>query len=266
MKLGWKIALGAIAVILGYAVLHVSLVLRPDVFFSHNYTRRNITVYMRETVPAEIGPILAETEARLEQDPLYNAGRHYRVYIFNNPALARYLLLRKIPFACNQPNGATYIVQADVAADTVFCQFGGPGDDRVRTLTESIAHEITHDSIRKHVGWRAERALPQWLKEGYCECIGGGCPLDGEMALSLVGTLDPYATPGYFVFHCRLLVAYLLYVDGRSVEDLLADPPNRWEVERRFMADWKSDRAGLLHALRLPAAWISAYLDSNPTA
>jgi hypothetical protein len=82
--------------------------------------------------------------------------------------------------------GNTFIVNANPANDIARCDQHGPNDQRIRTLSGTIAHEITHVLIRRHVGLWAERRIPRWLKEGYCEVVGDDSAINEREGLALV--------------------------------------------------------------------------------
>jgi hypothetical protein len=228
--------------------LHAALALHPRPLFSHHHRHRNFTVHMREEIPPEITEVLDRVEALLSTSELYDDRRHHPIYIFNSDRLIRFLLYRSVHFGANLPNGVTYVTEADVARDEARCVKLGPGDQRSRTLSETIAHEIAHALLRSHLGWRADRRLPAWLREGYCEYVAQGAVLDDATGLSMLRR--GVSAPGLPQFRNRLMVEYLFNVRGRSLNELVGDPPPAAEVEAAVMAGLEADEAGFLARLR----------------
>jgi len=97
-------------------------------------------------------------------------------------------LLSRSAFAFSRPALETIIVnRSDPAADQVFrpATVGG-----ARSLSATLAHEMTHTAIRKHFGLFADRRYPTWLREGYCDYVAGGGSLTDAEAAALVKS-DP---------------------------------------------------------------------------
>lgn len=241
----WRRALKLAAIPAGllivYCAAHVTLALYPRPLFSHQRSHKNFTVHMREPVPDEITAILDRVHSLLAASDLNDAARHHRIYIFNNRRLARYLLLREMHFGANLPNGITYIPEADVAADVARCRPLGPSDRRRRTLSESMAHEITHALIRRRVGWNADRRLPSWIKEGYCEFVSRGSAVDLREGIARLKSGRGGDVPGLAQLRNRLLVEYLIRERGRTIEQILASPPDFRFVEAVALAALRDD-------------------------
>jgi len=216
----------ALAACVGYAVLHVLLALYPRPLFAHQVSYKNFVVHMREEIPPEITGVLDRAETRLATSALYDPAERHHVYIYNSRRLVRFLMLRDVHFGANLPNGTTIIVDADVARDVARCERLGPRDERRRTLTESIVHEIVHALIRDHVGWSAERKVPSWIKEGYCEHVARGSAIDPERGMSLLLSGRGRSVPGFPNFRSRKMVEYLIDKRGLSIDELLARPPD----------------------------------------
>lgn len=237
----------ALAVVCG--AVHALLAYHPAPLFSQRRTHGNITVFMREEIPPGIVPLLDRVRELLSTSELDEEGLHHDVYIFNDYSLIRFLMLRDVHFGANLPNGITFISDADVECDIARCRPLGPYDRRRRTLSESIAHEVTHALIRRRVGWWANRRLPSWIKEGYCEYVAQGAVIDDAMGLSLLKR-GGATTPGLPQFRNRLMMEYLINERGLSIEEILADPPEFEAVEAGVIELLRNDEAGFLGRAR----------------
>jgi hypothetical protein len=157
------IVLGALLCLL---VLHALLVIFPQPLFRHHLTYGNFTVRSTEEIPDEVKTVLDRVASLLSASELDDASFHHRVYLCNSYGLMRFLLLRNVHFGANLPNGSTFIVQADIRNDLARCKRIGPTDNRLRTLSGSIAHEITHHLIRRKIGFwqelREQKRRPVW--------------------------------------------------------------------------------------------------------
>ena len=80
---------------------------------------------------------------------------------------------------------AIVINRSDAASDRVF-RTSVVGSQR--SLSGTIAHEMTHGAIRRHFGLMADISYPRWLREGYCDCVAGGSTLTDAEGVALSRT------------------------------------------------------------------------------
>jgi hypothetical protein len=234
------------AAILIYCLFHLLLVAFPQPLFSYQYTHRNFTVHMREPVPPEIVGVIDRVHSLLQTSPLNDESLHHDVYLVNSFRLSRYLMLKDVGFGSNHVLGHTFIVNADPVHDVAYCEHQDPEDHRARSLSGTIAHEITHSLIRHHVGWRAAGRMPSWVNEGYCEVVADSSALDERTGLSLVKSGSPCLPPGLPYFRARLAVEYLLKGKHMSVDRLFQEPPDFREVMADIQARLEEDEASFL--------------------
>jgi hypothetical protein len=239
---------GRVLLVLVFLVLaHALLAFFPQPLFAHRFDHKNYTLYMREEIPPEAEEVLERVDQLLAASEVNDTGRRYRAFIFNNDRLMRFLLWRNVHFGCNLANGNSMITRAEVATDTAYCQLFGPWDTRLRTLSETIAHEISHAQINGFLGWRAARRQPRWIIEGYCEYVAQGSAIDHGLGLDLL----KYGgfTPGLANFRARLMVEYLLNHEGMTFGELVTDPPDQRQVEARMLAMLREDEPAFLAAI-----------------
>jgi hypothetical protein len=237
------------AAAVGYCILHVLLVYHADPLFPHQRTYENFTVHMREEIPPEITAVLDRVDSLLSKSDLNDKRFHHQIYLVNSFRMSRFLLLRNVHFGCNLPNGHTFVTMADVANDIARCEMIGPDDRRIRTLSETIAHEITHALIRNRLGWFGDRRVPVWLKEGYCEFVAEGSAIDHRTGFDMLKSAYPAFTPGFHNFRFRLAVQYLINVKHMTIYELISQPPDFREVEAEVIAGLREDEQGFLKQL-----------------
>ncbi len=241
-----KVALLLVAIVVSYCGLHLLVMLGfPGILFRHELTRANLTVQMRVPVPGEMDEILDEVQTLLGKSTLYYDQESFEIFIVGSFPLSRYLLLRNVHFGCNMPTGDSFVVKADVPLDLAFCESLGPHDHRLRSLSETMAHEITHALIRDHLGWRGDRRTPSWIKEGYCEFICQGSAIDHDLGLLLLKE-GRSSTLGLPNFKHRLMVEYLLKGQGLTIEELLRSPPDYRPIEAEVLAELRADEREFL--------------------
>ncbi len=235
--------------LIGYYFLHALLAMFPGPLFPCQFTHKNLTVHMREEIPPEINAVLDRVDSLLSSSELNDTSVHHDVYLINSFRLSRFLLLRNVHFGCNMPMGHTFITNADVTKDIARCELLSPCDRRLRTLSETIAHEITHALLRNHVGWLAERRLPTWLTEGYCEFVADGSAIDHATGLSLMKRIPPGFTLGLNNFRYRLAVEYLINAKHVTIKELILQPPDYCKVEAELIAALREDEQALIERL-----------------
>ncbi|MCP4256671.1 MAG: hypothetical protein GY774_03990 [Planctomycetes bacterium] len=240
------------AIVVVYCISHLLLMeVYPDPLFRYSLTHRNFTVHMREPVPHEITRVLDRVHSLLSASPLNDETLKHDIYIINSYRLSRYLFLKDVGFGANAQLGNTFIVNADPANDIARCDQHGPDDQRIRTLSGTIAHEITHALIRRHVGLWAARRIPYWLKEGYCDVVGDGSAINEREGLALVESGSWAFKPGIAYFRYRLVVDYLLNGKHITIDELIQDPPNFGAILAEIRAGLRKDGPDFLRRMGL---------------
>jgi hypothetical protein len=93
-------------------------------------------------------------------------------------------LTSRTAFAFSRAPFETIVVnRSDPLNDNAFrpAEVGG-----ARSLTGTLAHEMTHAAIRAHFGPFADFRYPAWLREGYCDYVAGGGSITDEEARVLM--------------------------------------------------------------------------------
>jgi len=230
--------LGIVAAIIVLLFLtYQALLAFPQPFFPHRATYKQITIYSRSELPKDIDAILHKTDSLLSRSELYNPQTKSRIFVCDSYGLFWFYTggLRHI-VAVTFPHTTRYIFvpKADYERDLVLFERVGPADKRERHLTNTLAHEITHLYLFDYLGRKAHVALPDWIKEGYCEYIGQGDAIKPEEGMKhlLSGDGD---IPGLFYFRSRRMMEVLLDSQGLSIKRVLSHPPNEEEVLEALM-------------------------------
>jgi hypothetical protein len=204
----------------------------PSVLFAHHVARGPFEVWSDVPIDPAIEGVLDDAERMLAKSPLHDPAMRHHVYLCNTP-------IRRALFAPGKGGsfGVTYAIvghsmlnQSDVASNVVFRD--ATKHDR-RPLSAVIAHERMHALIARRYGTIGSRLLPDWKVEGYCEVVAGGSSMDPEEGRKLIheGKFDGPGPIRYFRY--RLMMQYLLEVEGRGVDEIM-----RGEFdEARVMAD-----------------------------
>ncbi len=202
-------------------LLLLSTTIAPELLaWPYKAERGRTIVYAERPIPAEIDRVLARTDALLAQSPLNDEGMKRRIFLSEGGWRWRVAALASAgAFGLRRPfRDAILFNRSDVAADRVTNgrEIGG-----VRTLSGTIAHELTHILVARRLGEIRARMLPTWKQEGYADHVAQESSLSEEdyRALKESGTDHP-ALPYY---EGRLRVAEMLRANGGDVDALLAD-------------------------------------------
>lgn len=224
------------------------MVIYPRPLFGHHATHRNLSVYCTDTIPASAERVLTRADMLLTGCPLYNPETRHTVYLCNNYRLMRYLFIRETYFGVNLFTGDTFLTHGDFDRDLAWY---GPDDHPApftRTLSGSIVHEVTHSLIRSRVGFFADRKIPSWFKEGYCDMIAHDSLIDSDSGLDMLlsGKRRGRRLTG---FKHRVMVDYLINTEKRSIMDLLKIPPDYEATESDAVNYLKEHRQDILDRL-----------------
>lgn len=204
----------------------------PQYLFAHEVSHKNFKVYAKQPLDENIIRVLDSVEKRLVKSPIYDKETTERIFISDSFAFYTFQnpISRKA-FASTLPGiGNIRINKSNVADDLVFRD---SQTDTQRSLSGVIAHEVTHNLIRKKFGLiNSFTSLPNWKDEGYCEYVAGDTTLSFEEGKKR--WLDnPNDDSRYAYFKYQQMVIYLLDVEKISVEELFNRDFDKKELEAK---------------------------------
>ena len=201
-----------------FAAYFLTLVF-PQYLFAYEVSHKNFKVYARQPIDENINRVLDSANERLQTSPLYDGETKEKIFI--SDGFGFYFFLSPISpksFANTLPGiGVVRINKSDIAADLVFRNADA---DNQRPLSGVIAHEVTHNLIRKRFGLiNSLTSLPNWKDEGYCEYVAGETTLSFEEGVRRWRE-NPSNDARYAYFKYHQMVKYLLEDEKIPVEDL----------------------------------------------
>jgi hypothetical protein len=207
----------------------------PQYLFAYEVSHRNFKVYARQPIDENIARVLDSADERLRKSPLYDGETKEKIFISDGFGFYFFLsTVKHKSFANTIPGvGNIRINKSDIAADTVFRDADA---DNQRPLSGVIAHEVTHNLIRKRFGLvNSFTSLPNWKDEGYCEYVAG------ETTLSFAEGVrrwreNPNSDARYAYFKYHQMVKYLLEDEKISVEDLFQKDFDVKDLEAKVYA------------------------------
>ncbi len=213
----WTARIGCDGAVILAAVVHTPAALA----FPHRADFGSTTVLSEQPIDrAAMGRVPARADHLLAASPLDRPGLSRQIVLTDGgwrwdvlSIGARSAIAFRRPFS-----HALVFNRSSVAADRVTngAPLGG-----VRTLSGTIAHEMTHRLVADHIGEWAALRLPAWKREGYPDYVAQETSIrpDDE---ALIRRLNPNARVLTY-YHGRRRVAAELARNGGSVDALLRD-------------------------------------------
>jgi hypothetical protein len=234
VKITRRLLLGLFAASLAY----LSVLAYPHPLFAHELTADGITVHSTRPIPPAMKTTLDRVRARLDRSPAAAMTRGVHVFICDSPwlfglfARQNYRVGGVAVWLVGQH---VFLRESDMENDRLIGPSGRPvAADR--PLSYFIAHEVMHIANVRTVGrWRYSR-MPQWVDDGYADYVAHDIDLGDALKRMKEGAreLDPQRSGLYLRY--QLLVAYLIDKRRLAVDDLLAAPPPREEIEAQVAA------------------------------
>ena len=224
------------------SVVYLALLAYPQPLFAHELTSAGITVHATRPIPDVMKTTLDRVRARLDRSPLGAGTRGAHVFICDSRWL--FALFARQNY---HVGGVTdwlvgqhvFLRDSDLRNDRLI----GPSGRAVapdRPLSYFIAHELMHVANVRAVGrWRYAR-MPQWVDDGYSDYVARDIDLGNALQQMKKGAreLDPRRSGLYLRY--QLMVAYLLEKQTIPLDEILADPPPREQVEAGLasLSEW----------------------------
>jgi hypothetical protein len=216
----FRLARRTIAVVVSTYLL---ILMFPEPLFAHHLSYRNFQVYSEIPIDRSIIPILDEAAALMARSSLDDPGMEHRLFLCDSPLKRRLLTpTTRGAFGATYAavlRGNTILSRTDVRANLVFRD--AALHDR-RPLGAVIAHERVHALMGRHFGDLACLSIPVWKKEGYCEYIGGSPSFDVEEGKRLIRRGQAEAAGPFRYFRYRLMVKYLMDIEGLDIDEIVA--------------------------------------------
>jgi hypothetical protein len=193
----------------------------PQMLFAHEMSYKTFTVFSREPFNKEIYSVLDRAEAKLAASPINTGEVRPRILLTGSQGFYSALSLNVGGNSFGKgfallPTSNVFINRTDVPRDLVLRN--APAHNQ-RSLSEVIAHEVTHLMIRKKIGYWRNLTLPVWKREGFCEYVAGGSTLPYEIGVRMWKE-NPQDGTGYQYFKYYMMVKYVLEHEKLSVDQL----------------------------------------------
>lgn len=176
-------------------------------------------VYSEQRITSAVRTIVAKADALAAGSPIANTSAHQPIFLTSGDWRWTWLAANsRGAFALSRPGTEVIVInRSDPAADTVYNSSSVAGK---RTLSGTIAHEMTHGAIRNRFGVTADLRYPAWLREGYSDYVAGGGSLSDAQARKLIAAHQ--YIPALTYWQGRKRIETDLQRNGGSVDALFA--------------------------------------------
>nr|NUR37671.1 hypothetical protein [Sphingomonas sp.] len=208
------------AVYVGLALSLVSPILAPQLLaFPYSGRVGAHRVYSEYPIKPELGLIIGKADALAGRSPIASPVENQPIFLTNGGWRWKLLALSSQGgFALSRTLIETIVVnRSNADQDSVF---NGASVARDRSLSGTLAHEMTHTAIRKHFGLLADARYPAWVREGYCDYVAGSGSLSDAEAEKLIAAKE--YPPALAYWRGRKRVETELRRNGGSADALFA--------------------------------------------
>jgi hypothetical protein len=199
----------------------VVLLIFPQPLFAYSVKVGRFSVYSDRPIPTNIEGVIALADSRLSASP-YNSSEDTFSLIIASSTWRRMLMNpigAKAFGTSNTLTGHTVLNRSDVSADLCFNSM--PNNNQ-RSLHSVIAHECTHQLLRRRLGIVQALTLPTWKNEGYCEYVAGEPSFDVSNGIKLLANGQSHPSPSFQYLKYYLAVRQALDVNGLSIDELVS--------------------------------------------
>lgn len=231
-----------VAVSLLLSGLGILLIFNPSLTYAAHSTISGFSVYHQSQIPSEAEKILSEAHAIVQGSDLYSEEWKLDICLKDGSVYPEFIQKLK-----GKAFGYGYYNKVVLGTEVDWTQNHAEINGVRWNLTELLAHEMVHCYQYYHYGLKTLK-MPVWILEGYAEYVSRKPSQQGDF-LALLDWADAHtgenwlpmkdgtSMSGMYLQH-RLLVQYMLEIEGKSFDDLVKTQPHPAQV-RAAMIAWR---------------------------
>lgn len=182
----------------------------PQIVFGKKIEYKSFIIYSHSQVDKNIFVVLDRAESLIDSSELNNFKPElFKIYLCNS--FLEYFFFaptQRHAFACNNPlTGNILISKSDISQNLV--ERNDP-ENNFRSLSGTIAHELTHSLIKEYVGFFRYMQLDTWINEGYADFIAKESSFNFQKGLALLCKHENSSKTSFRYFKYRLYIEYLI--------------------------------------------------------
>ena len=218
MKKIKKIILFLLALLLS---VYLILFLYPQIVFRNKFEYKSFIIYSHVQPDKNIFKILDSAESLISSSELYknNTARH-KIYLCNNfLEYSFFAPVQRHAFACNNIlTNNIFLSKSNILNNRV--ERNG-NENNFRTLSGTIAHEVTHTLIKNDIGFIKYMSLDTWKNKSYSDFIAKESSFDFIKGINILCNYQNTSSPSFKYFKYRLYIEYLIKNKNLSFNEIV---------------------------------------------
>jgi len=211
-------------------LIYSGVIFFPRLMFENSFTYKNFNIYSSDSLGDELKLIIDEAETLLSESEIYSSDRVQNIYLCNDYRLySLFAPFSRKAFACYNPlTNNIFVAEYDINRNESYKN--NDKDFYIRSLSEVLAHEITHSVIKGKLGYLRFISLDTWINEGYSEFIAKGRISEYELINEFTEQKRAIDKPGKMYIRYYLAVNYLVASKGRNFNEIVNETRSINEV------------------------------------
>lgn len=231
-------------------LLDILILSTPGLLFSEEKQYGSITVYSENRIGQKTDSIMSEVFLHLQEVPIYDPVRKYNLCLCSSQK--KFTFFSSLTVRANRIMGFHFMGSAYINEDFIDeLRIKTGGQPKYLTREGSVVHVATHELMHGYItdayGSFADKVLPEWKTEGYCEYGVNQFVAPKESGYSISERIDIYLDDSrwnptaevhrpHYVW--GLMMEYLINVKRLNFEQVMADSVT-YETTYKGMMDWR---------------------------
>lgn len=212
-------------------IIYIALFLFPQAIFAKRVNYKSFIIYSHYKLSKNIFALLDSADNLVSKSELYrNKPMHNRIFLCNSFFEYSFLTpTERYAFASTNSFTKNIILsKCNVLLNRI--ERNG-NENNTRTLSRTIAHEVTHTLIENEIGLLKNIQLDSWKKEGYCDFIAQESSFNFKTGMQYLCSKQAVSSPSFEYFKYRLYVDYLIKYQNLSFNQIVTTEFNLAELD-----------------------------------
>jgi len=215
-------------------IIYFFLLLFPQVLFRNKIEYKSFVVYSHSQPGRNIFEILDSAQNLLSHTELYeNENSKNKIFLCNS--FSEYSFFAPTAthaFACNKLFTNNIVVsKSNIIENKVE---SNSKENNTRTLSGTIAHEVTHTLIKNKLGFVKYLMLDKWKNEGYADFVAKESSFNYLIGMYFLCNSETPSAPSFKYFKYRIYIKYLMEDEKLSFDKIAKRNFNLKNLEKEI--------------------------------
>ncbi len=220
-------------------LFYLALLVNPTLLFADQISHGSLHLHFRDSqIPNSAIIIMEKAEKIAKESEIWQDYKKFDVFCCDGFGMYTFFCpsVRNSFGATHPATGNIFLARTDFKLNLAYRN--GDFQD-TRELTHVIAHEITHEVVKAHLGFWRYMVLPDWKNEGYCEVISRGPLANLQMEIQNWANSTDKTSKKELYRKYRLLVAFLMQSKNMNFSEVVSNDMPIEKVEKEMLI-WSS--------------------------